>query len=123
MGTIAVADFYLVDTYTLEVFSTDKRNFVFGLLDTISKIGTTVTPFIVDLGGQASPGLPPAIFGCVMIAGGLAFLMTPETKGEPMVQNAKDLSKYHKNTLLKSCCGKAETNVKETQDGDGLPMA
>ena len=32
-------DFYLVDTYTPDMFSTDTRNFAFSLLDAISKVG------------------------------------------------------------------------------------
>ena len=33
-------DFYLVDTYTPDMFSTDTRNFAFSLLDAISKVRT-----------------------------------------------------------------------------------
>ena len=35
---LIVADFFVIDTYVPEVFSTDFRNFVFGLLDSISKV-------------------------------------------------------------------------------------
>ena len=33
-----VSDFFLIDTYTPDVFSTDVRNFTFCLLDSISKV-------------------------------------------------------------------------------------
>ena len=51
-------------------------------------------PFIVDLGGEKNHGLPPAIFGIIMIVGSLTLLFTPETKGLPLVQNHKDLCQY-----------------------------
>ena len=35
---IMSGDFYLVDTYTPDMFSTDTRNFAFSLLDAISKV-------------------------------------------------------------------------------------
>lgn len=31
-------DFYMVDTYTPDLFSTDTRNFAFSLLDAVSKV-------------------------------------------------------------------------------------
>ena len=37
-------DFYLVDTYTPDMFSTDTRNFAFSLLDAISKVRTPGGP-------------------------------------------------------------------------------
>ena len=35
---VIVTNFFLLDTYTPEVFSTDSRNFSFALLDSISKV-------------------------------------------------------------------------------------
>jgi hypothetical protein len=35
---IMSGDFYLVDTYTPDLFSTDTRNFAFSFLDAVSKV-------------------------------------------------------------------------------------
>ena len=51
-------------------------------------------PFIVDLGGEKNHGLPPAIFGIMMILASLTLLFTPETKGLPLIQNYKDMKQY-----------------------------
>ena len=58
------------------------------------QLGTVLAPFIVDLGGEKNPGLPPAIFGAMMILTSLSLLFTPETKGLPLIQNHKDMSLY-----------------------------
>ena len=48
-------------------------------------------PFIVDIAGENNPGLPFAIFGCMMLVSCLTLLFTPETKGLPLTQNYKDM--------------------------------
>ena len=57
-------------------------------------MGTVLAPFIVDLGGEKNHGLPPAIFGTMMILASLTLLSLPETKGLPLIQNYKDMSQY-----------------------------
>ena len=89
---LASSSFFLVDAYTPEVFSTDSRNFAFSLLDSISKLGTTIAPFIVDLGSTNDAGIPIAVFGCVMLSASAIFLFTPETNGKPLAQNLNDLA-------------------------------
>lgn len=97
--------FCLLDTYNHDVFSTDIRNFAFNFLDSVSKIGTVIAPFIVDLGSLETKSLPMAVFGTVMMAASITFLFTPETKGLPLAQNASDLkhvaSFYHKTVVGK----------------------
>lgn len=90
---LIVADFCLLDTFTPEAFSTDTRNFVLALLDGVSKAGTLIAPFIVDLGGYWYVSAPPAIFGILMILASIwiKFLL-PETKGTPLKQSIADLA-------------------------------
>ena len=57
-------------------------------------MGTVFAPFIVDLGGESNHGLPPAIFGMMMILSSLTLLFTPETKGMPLIQSSKDMSQF-----------------------------
>ena len=58
------------------------------------KLGTVFAPFIVDLGGEDNPALPPAIFGIMMIMASLTLLLAPETKGLPLIQNYKDMAHH-----------------------------
>ena len=88
---IIVGDFFLIDTYAPDIFSTDVRNFTFSFLDSVSKIGTAFAPFIIYWGNQQMSGLPPAIFGAMIILSSVTLLFTPETKGYPLVQNVSSL--------------------------------
>ena len=98
-----MADFFLIDTYTPDIFSTDVRNLTFCFLDSISKvkkntvvrtlitkfqiiihilqIGTTIAPFIIYIGTvNEQAGIPPAIFGALMVLSSTCLLFLPETK-------------------------------------------
>jgi len=86
-----LACFYMIDTYTQDVFSTDVRNFTFNVLDSISKLGTVIAPFIVNVGEPGS-GLPLVIFGVLMVGSSLPLFFTPETKGAPLLQSHRDMS-------------------------------
>lgn len=87
-----IASFYMVGTYIQDIFSTDIRHSTFNLLDSFSKIGTVFAPFVVQL-GQPGSGLPLGIFGICMIVAGMVFLILPETKGLPLMQNYRDMDK------------------------------
>jgi len=97
-----VGVFYMIGTYTQDVFSTDIRGTTFNFLDCMSKLGTVFAPFIVDIGGEKNHGLPPAIFGCMMILSSLTLLFTPETKGLPLTQSYKDmkLNSFTKTSII-----------------------
>lgn len=97
---LIVGNFYLVDTYSPDVFSTDIRNFTFSFLDSISKIGTTLAPFVVELGsGSGGAGTPPAIFGSLMLFSAFFFLLLPETRGLSLVQKVDELGQCRGHTI------------------------
>jgi len=60
-------------------------------MEFIGKIGSSIAPFIVDLGGAIDSGLPPLVFGCVLIASSASFLFLPETRGNPLPQTIKEV--------------------------------
>ena len=66
------------------------------------QLGTVFAPFIVDLGGENNHGLPPAIFGSMMILSSLTLLFSPETKGLPLTQSYKDmkLNSFTKTSIM-----------------------
>ena len=72
-----------------------------------SQLGTTLAPFVVDLGGEVHPGLPIAVFGGLMLAAAVPLLFAPETRGRPMVQNVRDLeTRELVHAILDSYCKK-----------------
>jgi len=82
-----VGNFYMADTYSPELMPTPARNLGFNLMDAISKVGSAVAPFIVELGGEYSSTLPVTVFGAVILASSGCFLFLPETKGLPLPKN------------------------------------
>ena len=76
------------------------------------QLGTTIAPYIVDLGGQSNPRLPPGIFGLIMMLASLTFLFLPETKGLPLVQTVEDMRRQKTWTIAGwlCCSGKKNKN-------------
>ena len=77
------------------------------------QLGTVIAPFIVNIGTPGS-GLPLVIFGVLMVTSSLPLLFTPETKGAPLIQNHRDLSKY--SCKDKSVIGKAMNRFVNNSD-------
>ena len=76
------------------------RNFGFNFLETISKCGSALAPFVVDLGGELDPGLPFVVFGSLIFLAGFVFLLLPDTKDKPMPQTVGDVEKEFKKSLI-----------------------
>ena len=57
-----------------------------------SQVGTTICPFIVYLSTVTGiRGIPPAVFGAIMIVSSLFLCFVPETKGSGLAQTVEDL--------------------------------
>ena len=53
----------------------------FQIITHILQIGTTIAPFIIYIGTvNEQAGIPPAIFGALMVLSSTCLLFTPETK-------------------------------------------
>merc|ERR1712123_2458 len=89
--TLFAGDYYIVDTYVPELLPTPTINFGFNFLEFVSKIGSSIAPFIVDLGGAIDPGLPPLVFGCVLSVASISFFFLPETRGKPLPQTVAEV--------------------------------
>ena len=70
-----------------------------GVFPIVSKISTSIAPFVVDLGGEVHPGLPPGIFGALMVTSAVTFFILPETKNEPLKQSIEELQFNKTKTL------------------------
>ena len=77
------------------------RNFGFNLLEFVSKIGSSISPFIVDLGGVMDPGIPPLVFGCVLLVTSVSFLLLPETRGKQLPQTITQVEEDQEVTIAR----------------------
>lgn len=84
-----VGNYFLVDTYAPELYPTNIRNFAFNVMDSVSKMGSALAPFIVDLAGGENPGIPPAVFGAVILMASINFFFLPETLGRPLPKSVE----------------------------------
>ena len=89
--SLFLGNYFMLDTFILELLPTTTRNFGFNLLETFAKIGSASASFVVDLAGQQDPGFPPLIFGILMAVSSLVFIFLPETNGKPLPQTNEDV--------------------------------
>jgi OCT family organic cation transporter-like MFS transporter 4/5 len=90
-GTFALA--YL---YTAELFPTPVRNVAVGGASTFARIGSMSAPYIVDILGKVSPGIPAIIFGVSSLLAGLAALLLPETLNRKLPETVADVESWNK---------------------------
>lgn len=94
-GTFALA--YL---YTAELFPTPVRNVAVGGASTFARIGSMSAPYIVDILGKASAGIPAMIFGASSVAAGLAAMALPETLNKKLPENVADVESWGKKSSV-----------------------
>ena len=77
------------------------------------QIGTAIAPFIVYLKNVTNmKGLPPAIFGSLMIFGSIFLFFTPETKDITLAQTVNEL----KNSGNSSIYGQLKNKMKKIEN-------
>jgi OCT family organic cation transporter-like MFS transporter 4/5 len=94
-GTFALA--YL---YTAELFPTPVRNVAVGGASTFARIGSMSAPYIVDILGKVSAGIPAMIFGASSVAAGLAAMALPETLNRKLPENVADVEAWGKESSV-----------------------
>jgi len=94
-GTFALA--YL---YTAELFPTPVRNVAVGGASTFARIGSMSAPYIVDILGKVSAGIPAMIFGASSVAAGLAAMALPETLNKKLPENVADVEGWGKESSV-----------------------
>jgi len=110
-GTFALA--YL---YTAELFPTPVRNVAVGGASTFARIGSMGAPYIVDILGKVSPGIPAIIFGVSSVLAGLATMLLPETLNRKLPETVEDVESWVKSDLEDTelaTRGKLETDSQE----------
>lgn len=79
------------------------------MLEFVSKIGSALSPFIVDLGGVVEPGIPPLVFGCVLLVSSVSFLFLPETRGKQLPQTITQVEEEQEVTIARKFFAKSST--------------
>lgn len=90
-GTFALS--YL---YTAELFPTPVRNVAVGGASTFARIGSASAPYIVDILGGISAGIPTIIFGVFSLSAGLFALLLPETLNKQLPETVADVENWNK---------------------------
>jgi len=91
-GTFALA--YL---YTAELFPTPVRNVAVGGASTFARVGSISAPYIVDILGTKSAGIPSFIFGLSATLAGVFAMMLPETLNRKLPETVADVEEYARN--------------------------
>jgi len=76
-------------------------------------------PYIVDILGKTSPGIPAVIFGVSSVAAGLASMMLPETLNKQLPESVADVegtSTKKPDVELGSAGAKGEEYVTKLED-------
>jgi len=90
-GTFALS--YL---YTAELFPTPVRNVAVGGASTFARVGSASAPYIVDILGAISAGIPTLIFGVFSLVAGLLALLLPETLNKELPETVDDVENWNK---------------------------
>lgn len=101
IGKMAISSaFFLIYTYTAELFPTKYRAFGLGSSSMMARIGGIASPYVADLNtyvhGQFGQVLPQLVFGAAGIVGALLTLMLPETRNRKMPETIADAKNFTK---------------------------
>ena len=96
LGKMAVSGaFQAVFQYVSELYSTDVRTDVFGIMNFIGKLGGTLSPLMITL-QEIYPMLPGIVFGGFSVVSAIFCMCLPETLGQPMVMSVQEMAQlYH----------------------------
>ncbi|XP_056267786.1 organic cation/carnitine transporter 2-like [Pseudoliparis swirei] len=98
LGKFAMtAGFTLMYAYTAELYPTVLRNTATGTCSAVSKVGSSIAPFLSQLSGDFEY-LPYVVMGTLAVVSAFAALFLPETLGRPLPQTIQQM---HKRQSLK----------------------
>lgn len=79
------ATFATAYVYSAEIFPTVVRNVGLGTGSTVARIGSTVAPFVNEMGAGTFTSLPDILYATLSVSSGLLIFLLPETKNEPFM--------------------------------------
>eukprot|EP01059_Diplonema_ambulator_P005541 TRINITY_DN15293_c0_g1_i1.p1 TRINITY_DN15293_c0_g1~~TRINITY_DN15293_c0_g1_i1.p1 ORF type:complete len:601 (+),score=78.66 TRINITY_DN15293_c0_g1_i1:381-2183(+) len=118
------AAFTTTYVWAAEIFPADVRASGLGLCTAGGKMGSVVTPFIVDL-GSSQLSLAMGVFGTVAFVGVLASFAIPETRGKPSYQSIAEMLGYEEGfTFADDDVGlKSMKTIKNNREDDEDPFS
>ncbi|XP_072014758.1 organic cation transporter protein-like [Amphiura filiformis] len=100
IGKFAITiTFAIVFIFTTEQFPTVVRNVGLGMCSALGRLGSVSAPLIFIMSEFWEP-LPFVVFGVLSIAGGLASLLLPETKGKNLPETIEEGEQFGKKPIL-----------------------
>ncbi|XP_076034208.1 solute carrier family 22 member 7-like [Oratosquilla oratoria] len=88
----SIASFLLVYLISAELNTTKARTLAVGISSVIARVGSMLTPYVVDLIGDENPTAPATMFGVVScVAAFLAFFL-PETRKSVLPESHADVA-------------------------------
>uniref|UniRef100_A0A8C6TRN1 Major facilitator superfamily (MFS) profile domain-containing protein n=1 Tax=Neogobius melanostomus TaxID=47308 RepID=A0A8C6TRN1_9GOBI len=103
-----VATQNLLFAYTAEVFPTVLRNTATGVCSTWGRIGSCISPFIIQLRLYFT-FLPPVVIGTLTVGSAIGALFLPETARQPLPETIQDMQ-HHKRIKF-PCLGRQKTTT------------
>ncbi|XP_049840116.1 organic cation transporter protein isoform X3 [Schistocerca gregaria] len=92
VGRLCIGAVYsVVILYTSELFPTVVRNTAVGTSATVSHMGATIAPYIVDLLGEKAWYIPSTLCAIVSLFAGMLSLLLPETKGKELMDSLDEM--------------------------------
>lgn len=85
------AAFQMCYIYTSELVPTGVRNIAVGTSSMWARVGTILSPFIVDFLGELHYAIPSTMFGLLSMAAGLLALLLPETNNQPLLDTIEQV--------------------------------
>lgn len=110
-----VSGFSLIYVYSSELFPTSLRSRGIGACSMVSRIGATLSPFVVDLDRLVGyRWLPMAVCSLVSLVAGILSAFLPESKGRPLAETSDVLEKMY--AKKKSNVGPLEISTNERSE-------
>lgn len=94
--------FSIVYLFSSEIFPTVARNVGVGSSSTVARIGSSIAPFMRDLGNATNPSVPLAIFGVLSIISALIVLKMPETNACPIPESIEQAEEFGHNPVAEN---------------------
>ncbi|XP_061926082.1 solute carrier family 22 member 4-like [Entelurus aequoreus] len=100
--------FGLMFAYTTELYPTALRNTATGICNTVARLGSCITPYLLELRSYAK-FLPYIVLGSLAVLAALATILLPESFGRPLPDSMQDIRQRER--IKCPCMPQAESPV------------
>uniref|UniRef100_A0A665VEZ8 Solute carrier family 22 member 4-like n=1 Tax=Echeneis naucrates TaxID=173247 RepID=A0A665VEZ8_ECHNA len=93
----------MILVYMAELYPTKLRNTATGVSNTVARVGSSLTPFLLKL-GLYNEHIPHITFGTLAVISAFAALFLPETFGQPLPETIEQIPKRERYSTYKCTC-------------------